>query len=510
MTYQGKNNKTYVLGSKIGSGGDGEVYTITGMPHLLAKIYRSNHFHNSSDRNEMQQKIEAMLTINVPAYQDGRLMVAWPNDILFDNNGSFQGYVMPKATSKSPVLCAFIPTERDRLFGNYSWKYAPKIAYNLAASVAFLHDQTGITLGDMNTENFLIDSDGYITLIDADSFNITHNGHCYKCKAGVPDMLAPELQGKDLALPTTQFTRESDCFSLAVLIFQILVNGVHPFGMPNSAAGGQSSGRNAVVSNIVSGYCPYVTGATNKCNAEAPNMQMFPQYIRALFDRAFDYSAQTAIRKETIAKRPSAREWVLALHKLISDGVDNCHNNSHHTYPKGYSGPCPWCEIEKNRAPIIPVKPYIPHRSSNNQQNAWTNPSTVPNPSYQTQTATNQPSTTRRDVTPLYLLYPTSGCLGTVLMASELSGLSQSMEGMSMSDGTACAILAIVGIIVGIIMAKCVSEHYAYSSYPGGWVALSLVIPIIAFIGSVLLVIGFYLAIAVLVLAFICSIFANM
>ena len=95
-------------------------------------------------------------------------------------------------------------------------------------------------------------------------------------------------------------------------------------------------------------------------------------------------------------------------------------------------------------------------------------------------------------------------------MASELSGLSQSMEGMSMSDGTACAILAIVGIIVGIIMAKCVSEHYAYSSYPGGWVALSLVIPIIAFIGSVLLVIGFYLAIAVLVLAFICSIFANM
>lgn len=510
MVLHGKNGNNYTLDARIGGGGEGDVYSIVGMPHLLAKVYHQNHFHSASDRSEMQQKINAMLMINAPSYNSNHLIVAWPLDTLCDNTGVFQGYVMPKAPSKTPILCAFIPTERCRLFPNYTWAYAPRIAYNLAVSVALLHERAGITIGDMNTENFLIDDKGFITLIDADSFNITSNGKCYKCKAGVPDMLAPELQGKDLALPTTQFTLEADCFSLAVLIFQILVNGVHPFGMPNNASAGQSSGRNAVVTNIASGYCPYVTGATGKCNIETPDMNMYPRYIRDLFDRAFKYTAQTAIKKETIAKRPTAREWVVALHRLVVEGTEKCAKDSQHAYPKGYTGSCPWCDVKKKQAKLTPVKQFIPHQ---NPTPTWVTPHATTTNTY-TQTTYQQTQSTyqvaKREAMPLYLLYPISGCLGTLLMASELAGLSQGMEGLSMSDSTACGILAVVGIIVGIIIARLAADYYTKSDSPGLWIALSIGIPIVAFIAAVLLLIGFYVAIAALVLALICSIFANM
>ena len=508
MVFQGKKGRSYTLNAKIGGGGEGDVYTIVGMPHLLAKIYHQNHFHSASARTEMQQKIDAMLMLNNS--HSNHLIIAWPIDALYDSAGVFQGYVMPKASSKTPILCAFIPTERRRLFPDYTWAYAPRIAFNLAVSVALLHEKSGLTIGDMNTENFLIDGNGLITLIDVDSYNITSNGKCYKCKAGVPDMLAPELQGKDLSLPTTQFTLESDRFSLAVLIFQILVNGIHPFGMPNTAVAGQSSGRNAVVTNIASGYCPYVTGATGNCNIETPNMDMFPQYIRELFDRAFKYTPQTAIKKETIAQRPSAREWAVALRRLIDEGTQKCPKDSHHTYPKTYTGICPWCEVKKRQATLVSTKQFIPHQN--------TTP-TCASPHLASKNTYTQPinrkartayQVAKRKPLPLYLLYPVSGCIGALLMSSEFTRLSQSMEGLSLSESTACGVLALVGIFVGIILARLVENFYIKSDFPGLWVALSVVVPIFSFIGTALLLVGLYIAIAVLVLILICSIFANM
>ena len=95
-------------------------------------------------------------------------------------------------------------------------------------------------------------------------------------------------------------------------------------------------------------------------------------------------------------------------------------------------------------------------------------------------------------------------------MSSEFTRLSQSMEGLSLSESTACGVLALVGIFVGIILARLVENFYIKSDFPGLWVALSVVVPIFSFIGTALLLVGLYIAIAVLVLILICSIFANM
>src|SRR5712691_4689158 len=68
-----------------------------------------------------------------------------------------------------------------------------------------------------------------VTLVDTDSFQVCepHNGVVYRCPVGKPEFTPPELQG----CPFAQVDRapEHDLFGLAVLLFQLLMEGTHPF-----------------------------------------------------------------------------------------------------------------------------------------------------------------------------------------------------------------------------------------------------------------------------------------
>ena len=101
--------------------------------------------------------------------------------------------------------------------------------------------------------------------------------------------------------------------------------------------------------NIIKGYCPYVSGSKSQAVDDALDMNIFPDSIRDLFNRAFSYDATTAIKQSTIDKRPSAQEWRIALGKLYQEGVNICRKNKLHEYPKSYLKDCPWCAIEKRK-----------------------------------------------------------------------------------------------------------------------------------------------------------------
>ena len=102
--------------------------------------------------------------------------------------------------------------------------------------------------------------------------------------------------------------------------------------------------------NITRGYCPYVTGATGNTALDSLSMDVFPGEIRALFDRAFTYTPATAVRPETVDRRPSAREWREALGRFYRTPFVRCSKNGWHEYPKSYKKGCPWCAIEARRA----------------------------------------------------------------------------------------------------------------------------------------------------------------
>lgn len=354
-SYKGRGGTiTYTLEKKLSSGGEGTVYTIMGKPNSVAKIYKDERLSSVMVRNDMHNKILAMIDMRFSPIYDGKLIVAWPEDILVDASGKFQGYVMPKVVGKKSIIWAKRESDRNILFDNqYRWRKSVAIAYNLSMVVEILHN-AGIVIGDMNPNNILIDKSGIVTLIDADSFNITTSGKTYKGTMGMDEVLPPELQGKDLSEPQNRFSKETDRFALAIHVFDLLCNNCHPFGCLNFNSNKGSTSKSARITNIVTGYCPYVTGATGAKSETAPDMDMLPATIRTLFDRVFKYTAQTAVRSETIQARPTAYEWRIALGNLYNSSMKICSVNSLHEYPAHYTKSCPWCEI--NRKGQQPVK----------------------------------------------------------------------------------------------------------------------------------------------------------
>ena len=347
----GRNKKTrYELEKELKSGGEGVVYTITGKPDSVAKIYKQERIEDLQIRKASEEKILAMLDMQFNPRFNGRVIVAWPEDALYDHSGRFLGFTMPKIENMKSLIWAIRPSDRVLLWPNgYHWSHSVAMAYNLTLTVEYLH-KAGIVVGDMNTNNILINPQGYVTLIDTDSFNITtKTGKTFKCIVGFPEVLPAELQGKDLTKPTNRFTQRTDVFSLAIHIFTLLCNNCHPFGCLNYRNAHGSTSNPQIMGNIIRGYCPYVGNPTNNTVDDALDIEVFPSELRKLFDRAFHYDVTTAVKAGTIAARPTATEWRIALGNLYNEGMTTCSKAPLHEYPRSYRGRCPWCAIEQRK-----------------------------------------------------------------------------------------------------------------------------------------------------------------
>ena len=118
------------------------------------------------------------------------------------------------------------PKSRLAEFPQATWAFLVHAACNLARALAVLH-AGGNVVGDINHGNVLVSSRGVIKLIDCDSFQIQAGERRYLCEVGVPTHTPPELQGHNLRTVTR--TPNHDAFGLAVVIFQLLFLGRHPF-----------------------------------------------------------------------------------------------------------------------------------------------------------------------------------------------------------------------------------------------------------------------------------------
>lgn len=514
MAYRGRRGMTYNLGTKIKGGGEGEVYELQGRSDLVAKIYYDSKFTPTSECSNpyeiLKEKIETMLDQPVDPYMNNVLSVAWPQDILYDASGKFVGYTMPRVNSKYHIYAASRERERNALYKNYTWKVGILIAYNLALAVKKIHE-TGAIVGDLNPNNIMIDSKGHVTLIDTDSFNITNKqtGKVYKCSVGVPEMLPPELQGKNLAKTTSVFTKETDSFALSIHIFNLLMNNCHPFGCVGMNKSQSSSSNNPMVHNIVKGNCPYVTSGAGDKSPNAPDMMVLPTDIRALFDRAFSYNVTTAVKQSTISKRPSAEEWQNVLWSFYNESFDKCISNSSHVFPKHYAH-CPWCAIS---TPPVSVKKLTPKPNNNSNSSYYSG--TAHNNSATIKTNSNGVAM-RRDPWLLYLVCIVIGLVSSPFMGQLLVTVVEGAFDFSISTTFAYIALAIIGGISGALIAFWSSERYetAYNGWP--WLFMGLLAPVGAalVVAGIMLVIFlvmlvFYIVVAIIALACVCGVCAG-
>lgn len=324
------------LGRSLGSGGEGAVFEIRNAPGRVAKIYHKELTKEHSD------KVWAMTRLRTEAIAR---IAAWPLEPLLSSSNRVSGFSMPEALGK-PIHLLYSPKSRVTEFPGASWPFLVRTAANLARSFLVVHN-SGHLVGDVNHGNSLVSEAATVTLIDSDSFQIADGSRIYLCGVGVATHLAPELQGCDLRQLVR--TQSHDCFSLAILIFQILFMGRHPFSGRYLGVGEMPIEK--AIREFRFAYGDSATARQMQPPPNTPPLATASLDIASLFERAFS-------NKSAQGWRPKASEWVEALAALERNSKACARRSSHH-FPAQLAS-CPWCTIEAQTGVLLFAPPLPP------------------------------------------------------------------------------------------------------------------------------------------------------
>ena len=328
MLFQRQNAEVVTLGSTLGVGGEGSVYPIAEDQHLVAKVY-----HQITD--ERIYKLAAMLANPPDDPMAGKhTSIAWPVDLLFttDSNPHVVGYLMPRVSDMRPVFDFYNPKTRRQHCPLFNYSYLYRAARNLASAVHALHAR-GYVIGDVNESNILVSDTTLVTLVDTDSFQVPDAKHncIWRCPVGKPEFTPPELQGRRFA--DVDRAPEHDLFGLGVVIFQMLMEGTHPFAGKFQGLGDPPP----VEQRISSGHFPH--GRNGNVPYDPPPTGLPFATLNPNLQQLFRQCFVDGHRNPKA--RPDAQTWRYAL-QGAEDAMKRCSTNDQHFY-SGHLGVCPWC-----------------------------------------------------------------------------------------------------------------------------------------------------------------------
>lgn len=323
------------LGHSVGQGGEATVYRIEGRADLLAKIFEP------APRPNYEAKLAWMMAHQPdnPTQASNHASLAWPCGLLYGTDRRLAGYLMPYVRQSVPALAVFNPRRRSRILPTFDRRYLYRAARNLSTAAAALH-LSGYVVGDLNESNILINPSALVTLIDTDSFQVQAEERgrltVHHCPVGKLEYTPPELQGRSLEevvrLP------EHDNFAMAVLIFQLLMDGSHPFRAQWLGSGDPP----ALEVRIRQGLFPYAAkpAAPIRPPRGAPSLDTLHPELAELFRTCF-------IEGHALpARRPTAQDWRKALREAEKD-LRQCSRG--HYYSVNQGG-CPTCSARTHPA----------------------------------------------------------------------------------------------------------------------------------------------------------------
>src|SRR5262249_47973571 len=170
-----------------------------------------------------------------------------------------------------------------------------------------------------------------VTLLDCDSMQVRApaSGEWFFCRVGRPEFTPPELVRADWA--TTVRHPSSDLFALAIHLYQLLLEGEHPF-----RGVWRGDGDKPPVSVLAEhGIWAHQNGGPLAPRPAASSAGLLPPAIVAMFRRAFEDGALDP------GARPTAAQWHGALDGLASE-LRQCTADRMHFYPRSHDA-CPWC-----------------------------------------------------------------------------------------------------------------------------------------------------------------------
>jgi hypothetical protein len=324
-----------ILGRPLAAGGQGDVFAVTSPPGMVFKRYR-----NSALATEPALRRLTVMTGHPPPRWcepgSGHLTLAWPANVVFEA-GRFAGFVMPAVDTEHTVGLHQVTNPAARRAGTgaaawtrgFSWRYLVAAAANLARATAALH-AAGVVIGDFNESNIRVWHDARVTLLDCDSMQVRDpaSGDWFLCRVGRPEFTPPELREADW--DTVVRHPSSDLFALAIHVYQLLLEGEHPFhGVWHGDD--DSPGESELAARGIWAH----GGGLLSPRPGAVSASLLPPSVIALFAQAFENGAADP------DARPTAAAWQLALDTLAGQ-LRRCAADPAHFYPAGQDA-CPWC-----------------------------------------------------------------------------------------------------------------------------------------------------------------------
>jgi hypothetical protein len=286
-----EDGRTVRLGDKVGGGGEGVIYLVDSQAgEDVVKIYHGGRI--DADR---RTKLELMMTRRIP---DRR--VCWPQGFVYDARTWSRepvGVLMPRAGGTTLEVGLHDVDAFLRARPRWTRRHSAELAVGLLGCIARIH-RLNVVLGDINPANFLVDSERSFFLVDCDSFQVGP----YPSLVGRPEYTAPEIGSGNYGASLR--TRDHDLFSVATLLFTILIPGRLPYDRAGALGTYQEK--------LQAGVFPYSTDL-RRCE-EVPTgpwkrcwANLSPA-LRAAFVRAFDKDSR-------MSNRVPVLEWV----KLLQD-----------------------------------------------------------------------------------------------------------------------------------------------------------------------------------------------
>jgi hypothetical protein len=289
--------------SKLGVGATATVFKIEFFNTLwAAKIYK--------DKLPDENKLKAMIA-NCPSIAEISdegvkfVQLTWPKYLVMDTAGDCVGFLMSYLDEeKTYSLDTFYdPVLVKRLKGQAEAALSLRIeiAFDLCTVMSEMHKLRHYFI-DIKPQNIRVYK-GFnrVALLDCDGFSIRHEADGlekrFPAQLISTDYVAPEFTNEGLS--PTDLSENQDLYGLAVILFQLLNRGTHPFqGIVHDPFITSSTNDERSANGL------YPHGLTNNPKVSPRKESIHDLFLyetRLLFDRAFSNSAEI--------KRPTALEW---------------------------------------------------------------------------------------------------------------------------------------------------------------------------------------------------------